>query len=143
MAGAIASTLHATLREAAKICPGRSWLRFEGASWSYAEGDALSDKIAGGLAAQGITSGDRVALLFTNSTELVFCYFACFKIGAVAEARRKRDRQGIDRLDRQKHRRLQGAGNHPVHGRPAQGADRQSLAQGAARSSKHDLRETA
>ena len=77
-------TLHATLQEAAKTVPGRPWLRFEGASWSYAEGDALSGKIASGLAAQGVKPGDRVALLFTNAPELVFCYFACFKLGAVA-----------------------------------------------------------
>ena len=77
-------TLHATLQEAAKASPGHPWLRFEGTSWNYAEGDALTDKIARGLLAQGIRPGDRVALLFTNCPQLVFCYFACFKIGAVA-----------------------------------------------------------
>jgi long-chain acyl-CoA synthetase len=77
-------TLHTTLREAATTFPDRSWIRFEATSWSYAEGDALTDKIASGLVAQGIKPGDRVGLLFTNCPELVFCYFACFKIGAVA-----------------------------------------------------------
>jgi acyl-CoA synthetase (AMP-forming)/AMP-acid ligase II len=36
------------------------------------------------MAARGVGPGDRVALLFANSPELVFCYFACFKLGAVA-----------------------------------------------------------
>jgi len=77
-------TLHATLQDGAKAFPDRCWLRFGEACWSYAEGDAQCEKIARGLVEQGIKPGDRVALLFTNCPELVFCYFACFKIGAVA-----------------------------------------------------------
>src|ERR1043165_8114469 len=77
-------TLHSTLQEGAKAFPDRAWLRFEGRSCSYAEGDALTDRIAHGLLAKGIKPGDRVALLFANCPELVFCYFACFKVGAVA-----------------------------------------------------------
>jgi long-chain acyl-CoA synthetase len=77
-------TLHATLQEAARAFPDRPWLRFADASWSYAEGDALTETIAHGLVQRGVRPGDRVALLFPNSAELVFCYFACFKIGAVA-----------------------------------------------------------
>jgi len=77
-------TLHAILAENAQKAPDRLWLRFEGASWTYAEGEALTDKLAQGLRAQGIEAGDRVALLLPNCPELIFCYFACFKIGAVA-----------------------------------------------------------
>lgn len=77
-------TLHATLRDTAKAFPDRCWLRFEGVSRSYAEGEAAAETIAQGLLRQGVGPGDRVALLFGNSLELVFCYFACFKIGAVA-----------------------------------------------------------
>lgn len=77
-------TLHASLEDAAKSFPDRCWLRFGDASWSYAEGDALTDKIARGLIEQGVGPGDRVGLLFANSPEIVFCYFACFKAGAVA-----------------------------------------------------------
>src|SRR5690242_623755 len=77
-------TLHATLEEGAKAFPGRCWLRFEDASWSYAEGNAVAERIARGLVERGIRPGDRVGLLFTNSPEIVFCYFACFKAGAVA-----------------------------------------------------------
>jgi long-chain acyl-CoA synthetase len=76
-------TLHASLRKSAATSPDQPWLRFGDAAWSYAQGDALTDKIARGLIAQGVQPGDRVALLFTNSPDLVFCYYACFKIGAV------------------------------------------------------------
>jgi long-chain acyl-CoA synthetase len=77
-------TLHAGLQENAKAFPDRIWLRYEGAQWSYADGDVISRRIAAGLLERGIKAGDRVALLFTNCPELVFCYFACFSIGAVA-----------------------------------------------------------
>lgn len=76
--------LQLTLQENAKACPDRTWLRYEGAQWSYADGDSISRRIAAGLIERGIKPGDRVALLFTNCPELVFCYFACFSIGAVA-----------------------------------------------------------
>lgn len=77
-------TLHQSLEEGARAFPDRCWLRFEDTSWSYAEGNALCEKIARGLVEQGVRPGDRVGLLFANSPELVFCYFACFKAGAVA-----------------------------------------------------------
>jgi long-chain acyl-CoA synthetase len=77
-------TLHATLEAGARAFPDRCWLRFEDASWSYAQGNAAAEKIARGLVEQGIRPGDRVGLLFANSPEIVFCYFACFKAGAVA-----------------------------------------------------------
>jgi len=59
-------------------------LRYEGAQWSYADGDIITRRIAAGLIELGIKPGDRVALLFTNCLELVFGFFACFSIGAVA-----------------------------------------------------------
>jgi long-chain acyl-CoA synthetase len=77
-------TLHATLQRGAKAFPDRRWLRFEDACWSYAEGDAQCEKIAQGLVKQGIKPGDRVGMLFANCPDLVFCFFACFKVGAVA-----------------------------------------------------------
>jgi long-chain acyl-CoA synthetase len=77
-------TLHSTLQENAKAFPERTWLHYEGAEWTYADGDALTSRIAAGLLRRGIKAGDRVAFLLTNCPEIVFCYFACFKIGAVA-----------------------------------------------------------
>jgi long-chain acyl-CoA synthetase len=77
-------TLQTSLQKGASTHPDRPWLRYGNASWSYAEGDVLTDKLASGLLEQGIKPGDRVALLFANCPELVFCFFACFKVGAVA-----------------------------------------------------------
>jgi len=76
--------LHAALRKSAAAFPDRTWLQYQGAQWTYAQGDAISDRIAANLLRIGVKPGDRVALLFTNCPELVFCYFACFKIGAIA-----------------------------------------------------------
>src|SRR4051794_17667276 len=52
--------------------------------WSYAELDAITDRIAARLIAIGVRPGDRVALHFPNCVELVQSYYACFRIGAVA-----------------------------------------------------------
>lgn len=77
-------TLHAALVNNARSFPDRCLLNFEGQQWTYAQVDALTDRIAAGLMAEGVKVGDRVALLYVNCPELVFCYYACFKIGAVA-----------------------------------------------------------
>jgi long-chain acyl-CoA synthetase len=76
--------LHAILQQNALAFPDRPWLHCEGTEWSYRQGDAITDRIAAGLMRIGIKPGDRVALLFTNCAEIVLCYFACFKIGAIA-----------------------------------------------------------
>jgi long-chain acyl-CoA synthetase len=52
--------------------------------WSYEQLDEITDRIGAALLRRGLRPGDRVALHFANSAELVFCYYACFKIGAVA-----------------------------------------------------------
>jgi long-chain acyl-CoA synthetase len=80
----MATSLQATLEENAAACPDRPWLHYQGARWTCAEGNTRADRIAAGLLSVGVKAGDRVALLFTNCPDLVFCYFACFKIGAVA-----------------------------------------------------------
>jgi long-chain acyl-CoA synthetase len=75
--------LHTVLRKGSSAFPDKPWLQFEGARWTYAQGDAITDRIAANLLLAGVGPGDRVALLFANCPELVFCYFACFKIGAI------------------------------------------------------------
>jgi fatty-acyl-CoA synthase len=52
-------------------------------SWTYAEFDALCDRLAAGLAAQGIGHGDRVALLARNSHAFAAMRFALARLGAV------------------------------------------------------------
>jgi acyl-CoA synthetase (AMP-forming)/AMP-acid ligase II len=50
---------------------------------SYAEAQALVNRIANGLAARGLVPGDRVALLAKNSIEYALWYYACSKCGVV------------------------------------------------------------
>ncbi len=51
---------------------------------TYAELDRATDALARWLLATGLESGDRVAIHWCNSVEVVKLYFACFKAGFVA-----------------------------------------------------------
>ena len=51
-------------------------------SFTYAELDELSDRVAGGLAALGVRRGDRVSLYSPNRWEWVIAYHAAFKAAA-------------------------------------------------------------
>ena len=51
---------------------------------SYAELDEASNKVANALIKMGLSKGDHVAMLLTNSPEFVVIYFGVTKIGAVA-----------------------------------------------------------
>src|SRR5436305_10019902 len=73
--------------------PEKIALWFGTRSWTYAELDDVSDRVAGGLAAAGVRAGDRVAMFLPNCPELVLGYFACFKIGAIVVPLNYRYRQ--------------------------------------------------
>lgn len=60
----------------ALVCDGRRW--------SYADLDEQASRIAGGLAARGISAGDRVAMFIANRPEFVFLLFALQRLGAIA-----------------------------------------------------------
>lgn len=51
--------------------------------FTYAELDRSVAAIASGLAAEGVVTGDRVALFLGNGWEFLACFFACLRIGAV------------------------------------------------------------
>jgi acyl-CoA synthetase (AMP-forming)/AMP-acid ligase II len=72
------------LRQGRERHPEKPALLFEEKNWTYAQFDAITDRIAASLLREGMHPGDRVALLFSNRPELAFSYYACFKIGAVA-----------------------------------------------------------
>ncbi|MEQ1910780.1 MAG: AMP-binding protein [Vicinamibacterales bacterium] len=63
--------------------PTKTALIVEERSWTYADLDAATDRMAAGLFALGVGPGDRVAVHFTNGLEIVVAYYACFKIGAI------------------------------------------------------------
>ncbi|UFP92802.1 AMP-binding protein [Gloeobacter morelensis MG652769] len=53
-------------------------------SYTYEQLDKLVDGLATALLKWNVQAGDRVAFLMPNCPEIVLCYYACFKIGAVA-----------------------------------------------------------
>ncbi|MDJ0707620.1 MAG: AMP-binding protein [Leptolyngbyaceae cyanobacterium MO_188.B28] len=64
--------------------PDKTAIVFGEHTWSYQVlGDTIN-KIAASLIQQGLQIGDRIALHLPNCPELIFCYYACFKIGAIA-----------------------------------------------------------
>ncbi|WP_330295600.1 class I adenylate-forming enzyme family protein [Streptomyces sp. NBC_00503] len=76
------SVLHA-FRAAVARAPGRTALAYFDGRLDYAEADALSDSLAGYLAAQGIGRGDRVAVMLQNTPHFVLAVLAAWKAGAV------------------------------------------------------------
>jgi crotonobetaine/carnitine-CoA ligase len=71
------------LRERAEATPAGFCLESGPRRLTFAELDRRSDRIAAGLAANGIARGDRVAVLTTNRAEAVEAFFACAKLGAI------------------------------------------------------------
>ena len=49
--------------------------------WTYAEFNALANRVANGLAGLGYTRGDALALASGNSAEFLAVYYACAKLG--------------------------------------------------------------
>ncbi|WP_030860357.1 class I adenylate-forming enzyme family protein [Streptomyces sp. NRRL F-2747] len=76
------SLLHA-FREAVARAPERTALAYFDGRIGYAEADALSDSVAGHLAAHGIGRGDRVAVMLQNTPHFVLAVLAAWKAGAV------------------------------------------------------------
>jgi long-chain acyl-CoA synthetase len=59
-------------------------LIFGDKSYTYADLCRLTRSLSAALQEQGVQPGDRVAFLLPNCPEMVLCYYACFKIGAIA-----------------------------------------------------------
>src|ERR1700751_5540094 len=76
--------LDSLLEETNAKLPLNVALIFEGKSYTYAELCHLTRSLSGALQEQGVQPGDRVAFLLPNCLEIVLCYYACFKIGAIA-----------------------------------------------------------
>src|SRR3990172_8237240 len=73
---------HALERSAARY-PGKAALVMEEVPTSYAELNAEANQIAHGLLQAGISKGDRVAFLGSNSRELLATHYGAAKMGAV------------------------------------------------------------
>jgi acyl-CoA synthetase (AMP-forming)/AMP-acid ligase II len=51
---------------------------------SYAEGDQISDKVAGGLSSLGVVKGDRVGIFAHNGLDYVMAMYGAWKLGAIS-----------------------------------------------------------
>jgi len=76
--------LHAMFAAACARAPHAAALVCEGQRWSYALCDAIVRRLAGGLAAHGVTRGERVVMFIDNRPEFVFVLLALARIGAIA-----------------------------------------------------------
>ncbi|WP_261994138.1 AMP-binding protein [Streptomyces sp. t39] len=70
-------------RAAVARAPGRTALAYFDGRLAYDETDALSDSVAGHLAARGIAPGDRVAIMLQNTPHFVIALLGAWKAGAV------------------------------------------------------------
>ena len=71
------------LRRTAARSPAREAIRHEETVWTYAEFDQFCNRLAHGLAGQGVRHGDRVAILSRNSHMFAAVRFAVARLGAV------------------------------------------------------------
>jgi len=76
-------TLADLLRRSAKRFPHKTAIECGAARWTFAEFDAVTDRLAAGLARMGVTKGERVAVLARNSHAFAALRFALARLGAV------------------------------------------------------------
>lgn len=74
-------TLGDLLRRTAARRPARLAIVCGDISWTYAEFDAVCNRLAHGLAARGLRAGDRLALLSRNSHRFAAIRFAVARLG--------------------------------------------------------------
>ncbi|MBN1148888.1 MAG: long-chain fatty acid--CoA ligase [Anaerolineales bacterium] len=74
------------LEEAARKYPDSPCTIFKGAKISYREMNAITDRLAAGLAKLGVKKGDRVGIFMPNTPQFVMAYFAILKLGGVVVA---------------------------------------------------------
>jgi fatty-acyl-CoA synthase len=76
-------TLGDILRRSAARVPGKTAIQCGAVRWTYAELDALCNRLARALRDHGIAAGDRVAILARNSHAYAAVRFAVARLGAV------------------------------------------------------------
>lgn len=77
-----AATLVHAFRASVARTPDHPALAYFDGRLSYRETDALSDSVAGHLAARGLERGDRVAIMLQNSPHFVIALLGAWKAGA-------------------------------------------------------------
>ena len=77
-------SLHALFANSLTRRPSAQALVFEGQRWTYAQCEAISARLAAGLAAQGVSRGERVVMFIDNRPEFFFTLLALARLGAIA-----------------------------------------------------------
>lgn len=77
------ATINSTLRSTAARVPDREALVFGDIRYSYAEFDTLVDRVAGIFQDSGISKGDRLAIMASNSDRFVVTYYAAQRLGCI------------------------------------------------------------
>src|ERR1700745_4095888 len=75
-------TLADLLHRSAARTPNKLAVVCGATSWTYAEFDRISARVAAGLAERGVTKGTRIAVLARNSHAFVAMRFALARLGA-------------------------------------------------------------
>src|SRR5579875_506533 len=78
-----ARTLPALLRAAARTEPDAQAFCYRSERLTYADWDALADRVAAGLSARGVGRGDVVALLLPSTPFYLVAYLGAARLGAV------------------------------------------------------------
>lgn len=76
------TVLHA-LRRAVEAVPDETFLDFDGDTYTFAESDRLSTRLAHELVRQGVGPGDTVATILDNSMDQIVSWLAINKAGGV------------------------------------------------------------
>lgn len=76
-------TVPSLLKKAVAANPAKTFLDFEGKTYSFAQFDEETTRLAHGLQAHGVCKGEAVATFFDNSDDAVLFWFAINKLGAI------------------------------------------------------------
>src|ERR1700683_2794160 len=58
-------------------------LEFQGASYTFGDIDARSNRLAQSLERRGLKTGDRLCVYLANCLEMIDLYLACVKLGVI------------------------------------------------------------
>ena len=75
--------VHRVLEQRATERPDHAVMHWDGQDYTYAAINREANRIAEGLAARGIESGQRCAVMMQNTPAHVFVWFATAKLGVV------------------------------------------------------------
>ena len=77
-------TVTAALARSAASFSDRVFLDFSGTTYTYADIDRESTRLAHGLAERGVAKGDRVGTVLDNNVDAILAWFAINKLGAIS-----------------------------------------------------------